>query len=65
MDARNLPGRMELAWTHGICMDAWNLQGLREFSWKHRIFMDALLNLHTGVVKLVGGGSVIIRAYPV
>ena len=27
MDARNLHGRTESAWTHGICMDARNLHG--------------------------------------
>ena len=52
MDGQNLYGRTEFSWTHGICIDAQN-------------FLDAPLNLHGGVVDLVGGGSVINKAYPV
>ena len=59
MDAWNLHRRMEFAWMHGICMDAQNLYGRTEFVWTHRICMDAPLNLHGGVMELVGGGSVI------
>ena len=45
MDARNLHGRTEFAWSHGICMDARNLYGHTEFAWTHKICMDAR-NMH-------------------
>ena len=49
MDAQNLHGRTEFAWTHGICMDA--ARKLEIGNWI--------------VVELVSGGSVINEAYPV
>ena len=72
MDTQNLQGRRQFAWTHRICMDAricmdsHNLHKCTtEFSWTHRICMDAPLNMHGGVVEIVGGRFVIIGAYPV
>ena len=53
MDVQNLHGRTEFTLTSGF------VYGRTKFAWTHRICMDTTLNLHGGVVELVGGGSVI------